>query len=255
MHVVGAEQVAHPAVLAVRVAESLGTLLLRPSGVLVRDQLDRAHLIETHDNPVLRAFSVEAKHPLGLLREVGVRAPLPRTGPLMREPGGDQRLAQRLLAQDDPHLCEVMLELGQRPARQRHALRVRAGARDRHDPIALAGRGLLGTPAPVVRVQRTEPPLVERVNHLTHVRLIRTHHRRDLRRRHSRCRGQQDRRPLALGLVLRTFGDPLQPRTFLRRELAHEHLRRTHDHLQARGHTPSFATGTKFPVKRFRETH
>ena len=245
MHVVGAEQVAHPAVLAVRVAESLGTLLLRPSGVLVRDQLDRAHLIETHDNPVLRAFSVEAKHPLGLLREVGVRAPLPRTGPLMREPGGDQRLAQRLLAQDDPHLCEVMLELGQRPARQRHALRVRAGAPDRHDPIALAGRGLLGTPAPVVRVQRTEPPLVERVNHLTHVRLI----RRTTAAIYGagiRAAGPTDRRPLALRLVLRTFRDP-----FDRAPPAARARARTppadDDHLQARGHPPSFATGTKFP--------
>ena len=212
----------------------------------MRDQLDRSHLIETHNHAVLGAVAVQAKDPFGLGLEVRVRAPLPRAGALVGEPRHDQRLTHRLRADVDPHPGEMLRELRQRPARQRHTLGVRAGARDRHDPVALLGRGFPGTPAPIVRVQRREPSLIEPMDHLAHMRLIGAHRSRDLWRRHPNRRGQQDRRALALGLVLRAFGDLLQPRTFLRRELAHEHLRRTHDHLQARGHSSPFATGGHF---------
>jgi hypothetical protein len=71
----------------------------------------------------------------------------------MRKARVTQCLAQRLFAQHDPEAGEMLGQLGQRPARERDALRVGAGARDRDDPIALLGRGLLGTPAPVVRVR------------------------------------------------------------------------------------------------------
>jgi hypothetical protein len=37
--------------------------------------------------------------------------------------------------------------------------------------------------------------------------------------------------------------------------VTHEHLPRTHDHLQAPGHTSSSATRAWYPVKRFQETH
>jgi hypothetical protein len=68
----------------------------------------------------------------------------------------------------------MVSELGQRPARQRNAQGVGAGARDRDDPVALLGRRLLRTPAPIVRVQRPEPLLVERVDDLPDMRLVGT---------------------------------------------------------------------------------
>ena len=52
----------------------------------------------------------------------------------------DQRLAQRLIGEDDPHPSQVHGQLWQRPAGQRHALGVWAGARDRHDPVTLLGK-------------------------------------------------------------------------------------------------------------------
>src|ERR1019366_1053275 len=58
--VVGAEQVAHPAVLAVGRAQPVGSLVLRPAGSLVGDQLDRSHLIKTDDHPVLGRLAVQA---------------------------------------------------------------------------------------------------------------------------------------------------------------------------------------------------
>ena len=157
MHVVGAEQVAHPAVLAVGRAQPLGQLARRPPGAVVGDQLDRSHLVKADDDPVRWALAIQAEHPLGLRLEVGVRAPLPRARALVRESRADQRLTQRLLGEVDPDRGQVHGQLGQRPARQRHALGVGAGARDRDDPVALSGRGLLRTPAPIVRVQRAEP--------------------------------------------------------------------------------------------------
>jgi hypothetical protein len=48
--------------------------------------------------------------------------------------------------------------------------------------------------------------------------------------------------------------DP-QPVALLRRQLAHEHLRRTHRHLQRRGHASPFAADGALPVKRFRTAH
>ncbi len=63
------------------------------------------------------------------------------------------------------------------------------------------------------------------------------------------------KRSLTLGLVFGALEDLLQPRTLLGGELAYEHLRRTHRHIQARGHAYWFATRSQFPVKRFQETH
>jgi hypothetical protein len=219
------------------------------------DQPDRAHLVEADDHAVLGLGSVERKDALGLRLKVRVWTPLPRARALVGESGADQRLAQRLLGQMDAHTSQVRGQLGQRPARQRDALVVGAGARDRDDALALLGRRLPGAPAPVVRVQRVKPLLVERVNHLAHMRLIASHQTGDLRRRHPSRRRQQDHRPLTLGLVLRLARDLAQPQALLRRELAHEHIRRTHHHLQHRGHASWFATEGEFPVKRLRETH
>jgi len=58
----------------------------------------------------------------------------------MGEAGLAQGLAQRFLAQDNAHPGQVRARLGQRPARERDALGVGAGARDRDDALALLRR-------------------------------------------------------------------------------------------------------------------
>jgi hypothetical protein len=208
------------------------------------DQLNRAHLVKADHHPIIVFGSVEREHALGLLGEVGVRAPLPRARALMREAGANQRLAQRLLAELDAQAGQVQPQLGQRPTRQRDALMVGAGARDRHNPVALLGRRLAWAPAPVVRVQRVKPWIVERVDHLAHVRLIGAHQPGYLRRRHPGRGRQQDHRPLTLGLIRGALGDRLQPRALLRSQLAHEHLRRTHRHLAPVSQDSTDATKT-----------
>src|SRR3954454_16741710 len=73
-------------------------------------------------------------------------------------------------------------ELADRPSRQRDALAVGAGARDRNDLVALLGRRLLGTPAPIVRVKRPEPTIVEVVDDLANELGVGQIQPRDLRR-------------------------------------------------------------------------
>lgn len=234
VHVVGAEQVAHAALLGVGRAQPLAAFARRPARAVMGDQLDRSHLVKADHDPVVGFGSIQRQDALGLGDEIGIRAPLPRPGALMRQARGSQRLAQRLLAVLDPQAGQVLSQFGQRPARQRDALRVGAGARDRDDAIALRGRRLLRAPAPIIRVQRREALLVKRVDDLAHVRLVGACHRRDLRRRHPHRRRQQDDRPLALGLILGLLGDLLEPRALLGRQLADKHLRRTHRHLHDR---------------------
>src|SRR5207245_10199186 len=94
--VVGAEQVAHPVVVAVGGAQPLGQLAVSPARAVVRNQSDRAHLVKAHDRTIFWRMAVEGEHALGLRGEVGVRAPLPRSRALVGEPRADQRLAQRL---------------------------------------------------------------------------------------------------------------------------------------------------------------
>jgi len=88
-----------------------------------------------------------------------------------------------------------------------------------------------------------------------HVRLVGAEQPRDLRGIHERGRGQQDVGSLALGLVLGSARDRLQPIALLGRQLADEDLRGTHGHLQLRVHARPFDVGTRFPVKRLREDH
>jgi hypothetical protein len=97
---------------------------------------------------------------------------------------------------DDVLLSEMLGEPGQRPARQRAPLRVGAGTGHRDDPLALLVGDPAGTPAPILRVQRGHPSLVEIVDHATHVRLVGHPHRRDLRHRVTDVGRQQDRRAL-----------------------------------------------------------
>ena len=108
----------------------------------MRDQLDRPHLVEADHDTVLGFGSVERQDALGLLGEIGIRAPLPGARALMTQTGSAERLTQRLLTQRDPQAGEMLGELGQRPSRQRDALGIGAGARDRDDAVALLGRSL-----------------------------------------------------------------------------------------------------------------
>ena len=153
----------------------------------------------------------------------------------MREPRADQRLTQRLLAEPDSHPARCTWSLGS--DQSVNATPWVSGRARATDTIRSRWRGLLRAPAPIVRVQRREPLVVERVNHLAHMRLIAADHRRDLRRWHAGRGRQQDHRSPSLGLIHRALGNRLQPRAFFRREFTHEHFRRTHHHLQARGHT------------------
>jgi hypothetical protein len=221
-----------------------GSFLGRPARALVGDQLDRPDLVEADDRTVLGRISVERKHALGLGGEVGVGAPLPGARALVGEAGAVEDPAQRFRGDVDADRGQVVAQLGERPARQRDAPGVGAGARDRHDPIALGGRRLGRAPAPVVRVERVEPPLVELVDHLAHVGAIRAHYLSDLRRRHARRRGQHDHRPLTLGLVLRPPRDRLQPIALPGRQLTHEHL--------PGDASPPPPSGTCIPVRQLR---
>jgi len=74
---------------------------------------------------------------------------------------------------------QVTGELRQARARVRHPERVGTGAGDRDDPGLVISLDPAGSPAPETRAQRLEPVLVELVDHLAHVRLVREEHRRD----------------------------------------------------------------------------
>jgi hypothetical protein len=98
----------------------------------------------------------------------------------------------------------------QRPARQRGPLDVRAGTGDRDDRATVLVGDPAGTPAPVLRVQRRHPALVELVDHAPHMALVGHPHRRDLRHRVTDVGSQQDRRTLPRGEVLGLLGATLE---------------------------------------------
>ena len=256
MDVEGAEEVAHPVRALVGRAQALGPPGRRPARALVGDQLDWAHLVKADDRAVGGRLSVEREYALGLLPKVGIGAPLPRARALEAEPRLVEQRSQRGLRQDGgAGRFEVGAELGDRPARERDALVVGAGARERHDGVALGGRRLAGAPAPVVRVEGGKAALVELVDDLAHVRLVGHVEPGDLGRRHLGRRGEQDHRPDPLRAMLRAGRGALQPLGLGGREPAHEDLRGTHDHLQVRVHASRFDIGAGFPVKRLREGH
>jgi hypothetical protein len=80
-------------------------------------------------------------------------------------------------------------------------------------------------------------------------------HRRDLRRRHLRVRGQQDRCSLTGALVCGLLRHPLQLHRLAVGEGPDENLRGTHRHLLGRDHASLFAAGAGFPVKRLEKGH
>jgi len=154
----------------------------------------------------------------------------------------------------DPLLGEVIGQPGQRPARQRDPLRVGTSTGHRDDPLALLVADPAGTPAPILRVQRRHPPLVELMNDLAHMRFVGHPHRRDLRHRTADVRRQQDRGALTRREVLGLLGPTLQRDRFSMLKRPDEHLRGTHPHLQWSDASPFAARGT-FPVKRCEKAH
>ena len=200
------------------------------------------------------ADCVEREHPCGLGFVVGIGTGLPGPGALegqagLREDPPEMRrgdLHDRLLAQ-------VTSQPPQRPARCRDPERLGTGTGHRDDPSTLLVGDPAGTPAPRLRVQRAEPPLVECVNDVPNMRLISPDKRRDLRRPHLRRRGPHDQRPLTLDLAGSLARQTLQPVALLGQQIPDEHRHRTHHHLQTRD-ASLFATDQQFPANTS-ETH
>ena len=255
VHVVGAEHVARAVPAVVGRALALWSLAWRPARAGRRAQADRPHLVEADHDAVLGCLGVEREHPRGLGLIVGIRAGLPRARALKRQarPGEDAPQVRRRDL-DDPLLTQVTREPLERPARGRNPERVGTGTGHRDDPSALLVGDPAGTPAPRLRVQRREPPLVERVNDLAHVRLIAANQRRDLLRTHPRRRRPTDQRPLALDLRRRLAREPLEPVALLRQQIPDEHRRGTHHHLHNRD-ASQFAAQHAFPVNRYEMGH
>jgi len=151
-------------------------------------------------------------------------------------------------------LTQISRQADQRPACGRDPQRVGTGTGHRDDPSALLVGDPAGTPAPRLRVQRTEPPLVERVDDFAHVRLVGIDQCRDLLRAHPRCRRPADQRALTLDLRRGLARQALEPVALIKRELTDEHLRGTHPHLQDRD-ASQFATHTRIPVNHSETNH
>jgi hypothetical protein len=98
----------------------------------------------------------------------------------------------------------------QRPARQRRPLIVGTGTGHGNGLAALLGGDPAETPAPILRVQRGHPALVEVIDHATNVALVGHPHRSDLRHRVTDVRCQQDRCTLTRGEVLGLLGPALE---------------------------------------------
>jgi hypothetical protein len=155
---------------------------------------------------------------------------------------------------NDAVLGEMVGQPGKRPARQRDPLAVGTGTGHRDDRAAVSVGDPAGTPAPVLRVQRGHPSLVEVVDDLAHMRFVGHPHRRDLRHRVADVRRQQDRRALARGEVLGLLGPTLQRDRFGMLKRPDEHFGGTHHHLHGRDGSP-FAARDEFPVKPLEKAH
>ena len=142
----------------------------------------------------------------------------------------------------------------QRPARQRDPLVIGTSTGHRNRRSALLASDPAGTPAPILRVQRRHPTLVEVMDHAAHVRLVGHPHLSDLRHRSPDIRRQQNRRSLARGEVLGLLGSALKRDRLLMRQRPDEHLRGTHHHLPDRDVSP-FATNNEFPAKPSEKGH
>jgi hypothetical protein len=248
--VVGAEHVARAVAAVEGRALPLGALTRRPAGTGRRTQTDRPHLVEADHDAVLGRLGVERKHAPSPGLIVGVGAGLPRPCALKRQPGlGEDAPQVRRRDLHDPLLAQVAREALERPACGWDPERVGTGTGHRDDPRTLLVGDPAGTPAPLLRVQRVKPPLVERVNDLAHMRLIAADQRRDLLRTHPRRRRPHDQRPLALDLRRRLAREPLEPVALLGQQIPHEYRWGTHHHLQTRD-ASHFAARRQFPANR-----
>jgi hypothetical protein len=149
---------------------------------------------------------------------------------------------------------EMVSQARQRPARQRDPLGVGACTGHRDDRSAILVCDSAGTPAPIVRVQRRHPALVEVVDDAADMRLVGHPHRRDLRHRVTDVGREQDRRALTRGEVLGLLGPTLERGRFLMRQRPDEHLRGTHHDLHDRD-ASRFAASSEFPVKPSEKGH
>jgi hypothetical protein len=119
-----------------------------------------------------------------LLGEGRILAGLPRLGRLPADTRRAQDLADRLGADVD-HLVlgQVLDQLGQAPGRERPAELVRRGFGHPADRLTNRGAEPRRTAPAPFWVQRREPGLVERANHLPRVLRRRREHPRRLRRK------------------------------------------------------------------------
>jgi len=256
MDVVGAEDVARAVRAVVGRALALGPALWRPAGSGGRAQADWSHLIEgDHDAAVGRRGAGEFQHARGLGRIVGVGTGLPGPGTLEGQAGlGEQAAEVRRTDLQHARGAQMVGQPRQRPARQRDPLVIGTSTGHRNRRSALLASDPAGTPAPILRVQRRHPTLVEVMDHAAHVRLVGHPHLSDLRHRSPDIRRQQDRRPLARGEVLGLLGSALKRDRLLMRQRPDEHLRGTHHHLPDRDVSP-FATNNEFPAKPSEKGH
>jgi hypothetical protein len=254
VNVEGTEAVAHAVTAVERRTQPLGTLAACPTRAVRRAQADRSHLIEADDHTVIGLGFIELKDALRLGLVVGVGRCLPRTRALEGQARRGQHARQMRRGDLDPQRAQMHGQPRQRPARQRHPLAVGTSTGDRHDPRPLRSGDPAGSPAPIVRVQRIQPTLVELVDDLAHVRLIRLPHTRDLRCRHARIRRQQDRCALTRREMLGTRRTALQRDRLAMRKRPNEHLRGTHHNLLHRD-TSQFAAHSEFPVKHSEKDH
>ena len=187
--------------------------------------------------------------------ELRVGTGLPGAGALKRQPSvGQQPTQVRRADLEDLRVGEVIGQPRQRPARQRGPLAVGAGTGDGNDPLALLVGDPAGPPAPILRVQRHHPALVEVMDDAAHMRLVGHPHRRDLRHRVAHVGCQQDRRALARGEMLGLLRTPLEQPRLVMRQRPDEHLTGTHHHLLARD-ASQFAARGEFPVKPCEKAH
>ena len=159
----------------------------------------------------------------------------PGRGGLPRHSAGTQDPTHRLPA-DRHHRASVdqmRPQLGQRPGGERGDAPIGGGRPgDQADPFPdLLTDRLRASPSPFW-VQRVEPPLVERVDHITHVIGADLQQRGDVPHGLALPGHQDHDRPPHLDRVLRGPGHPLQPAAFLHRQSPDEHLGSTsHNHL------------------------
>lgn len=258
MDVVAAEDVADAGPAVVVGPLPLGPPSRRPARAGGRAQADRPHLVEAHNRPVRRRLLAQRQDPRGFLLVVGIGAGLPGAGALKGQARLGKHAAEMARRNLDPLELEIYGQPRQRPARQRHPLRVGTGTGHADDPLPLISRDPAGAPAPVARAQTVHPPLVEVVNHLPHPRGIGAPHRGDPRHRHPDVRSEKNGSPLTGALMLGAPRQPLQPDRFLMQQRPHEYRRGTHHHLHDRDASPFDGRPTgpcRFQAQQFFKGH